>query len=401
MIKEFKDGLMSLTNQLINKRSASLNNVISHNKVDYHELRSMYKSGIGSKIIRLKSGAALNDTLQFASIEDKKFYDNRVAAHVKLCTLFMLAFGRSIIVIHDKGADLGQPLIKDFDPDAVKYHVFSGDMVYIQSVNTDLSSVNYFKPIAFSVRAATIHPSRVIDFTYVRPVEHDAPNYQYGGISEFELIRDEIVNDQIVQRAVPVILEKSSTLFYSIKGFKDLLAEKRESELVAYIQSIENLRSIQGAGIIDSEDSVDVVSQSLTNLAESDMITLRRIAMVTGIPLSWLVGEAARGMNATGEGEKQVFISTIKYLQSDYLITPINQLMKIHGREPAHFKKNQGDSANESVDYEQKVIANARILWEIGADYEKYLSDHDVMKPDPVSGFFDPVDDDEDETIEA
>ena len=34
--------------------------------------------------------------------------------------------------------------------------------------------------------------------TYVKPVEFDAPEYFFGGISEFELIRNELVSDQIV-----------------------------------------------------------------------------------------------------------------------------------------------------------------------------------------------------------
>jgi len=191
-----------------------------------------------------------------------------------------------------------------------------------------------------------------------------------------------------VQRAVPAILEKSSTLFYKIKGFKDLLQDKRESEVVAYFEGLENLRSVYGAGILDEEDGIEVVSQALTNLAESDMITLRRIALVTGIPLSWLVGEAATGLNSTGDGEKQVFISTIKSLQSDYLIEPINRLMRLHGKQPVKFKASQGDSAVEAMDFETKAIANAKILWEMGEDYSKYLSDHDVVKEDIVGSFF-------------
>jgi len=404
--KKFKDGITSLTNKLANNRNSHNTNRVTSGRVDWDELRAIYRSGVGSKIIRLKSGAALSDTIKFESVKDEEFYDARLDSLVKMSCKFMLAFGRSLLIIHERGGDLSRPLPKDFDVANVQIHIFSGDMVYVQSVNFDLTSINYFKPNGYSVRGSTIHPSRVVDFTYVKPVEHDAPEYFYGGISEFELIRNELVGDQIVQRAVPAILEKSSTIFYKVKDFKNMLADKKENDVVAYFQSVENLRSIYGAGILDQEDAIESVTQALANLAESDMITLRRLAMVTGIPLSWLVGEAARGMNSTGDGEKQVFMQTIDSLQSEYLLEPINRLMMLFGKGRISFKKNQGRSANEKMDFDTKAVANAKILWEMGEDYAKYLSDNDVIVKDDMANLWIPsnreiLSDDENLTVDS
>lgn len=326
--KTFVDGLASLTNKLANSRNPHNTNRVTASKVDYEELRAIYRTGLGSKIIRLKSGIALDDTLSFESREDEEFYKRRLQQHVKNAAKFQLAFGRSLVVIHEPGADLSQPMGKVSDWSKVSYHTFSGDMVYVQSVDLNLSSANYFKPTYYSVRGFTIHPSRVADFKYVQPVEIEAPEYFYGGISEFELIRNELVSDEIVQRAVPAILEKSSTLFYKIKGFKQAMMDKKEDGMVAYFQNMATLRSVYGDGLIDQDDIVEVHTQALSNLAESDMITIRRLAMVTGLPLSWLVGEAAKGLNSTGEGERQVLKQTICSYQSDYLLENINRLMR-------------------------------------------------------------------------
>ena len=248
------------------------------------------------------------------------------------------------------------------------------------------------------MRGFTIHPSRVVDFRYVEPVEFDAPEYFYGGISEFELIRNELVSDQVVQRAVPAILEKSSTLFYKVKGFKDLLADKQESTLVQYFESLENLRSIYGAGIVDQQDEIEVHSQALTNLAESDMITLRRLAMVTGLPLSWLVGEAARGLNSTGEGERQVLKQTIESYQSEYLLDNINRLMRLHGRGQVEFKDGLLETDIDRATMRSRVIDDALKLWQMGEDYTAYLQEHDVVTQDDFGRFFKELDvDDEGE----
>jgi len=205
--RRFSDGITSLTNKLANRRNVHNNNRMTSTRVDFEELRAIYKTGVGSKIIRIKSGIALNDTLQFDSTNDKEYYETRLQQHVKNACKFMLSFGRGLIVIQEPGADLSQPLPAINDWSRVNYQVFSGDMVFVQSIEYNLASPNYYKPQAYSVRGFTIHPSRVVDMTYVQPVEFDAPEYFFGGISEFELIRNELVSDQIVQRAVPAILE--------------------------------------------------------------------------------------------------------------------------------------------------------------------------------------------------
>ena len=398
--KLFTDGLTSLTSKLANRRNAHATNRMTSSRVDWDELRAIYKTGVGSKIIRTKSGMALNGTLQFESEGDKDFYEARLQQHVKDACKYMLGFGRGLIVIQEPGADMSQPLPTINDWSKVRFQVFSGDMVYVQSVEYNLSSPNYFKPKAYSVRGFTLHPSRVIDMTYLKPVEFDGPEYFFGGISEFELIRNELLSDQIVQRAVPAMLEKSSTIFYKIKGFKDLLADKQESTLIQYFSELENLRSIYGAGIVDEEDAIESITQSLTNLAESDMITLRRLAMVTGLSLSTLVGEPPKGLSATGEGDRQVDMQTIKALQSEYLLENINRLMKLCGRGGVWFKENQGLSDKDRVAQETEVIKSAQVLWQMGLDYEKYLEKHGVIEVDAFDQMFGKPDDDPEPTPE-
>lgn len=62
------------------------------------------------------------------------------------------------------------------------------------------------------------------------------------------------------------------------------------------------------------------------------------------------------------------------------------------------FKDNQGGTANERLDYETKVIANAKALDELGEDYRGYLKDHDIIKDDPWKAVFgDPADEEVEE----
>ena len=372
------DGIVDLYNSLANNRNATSNNIISSNRVDDGQLNEIYKTGLGNKIVRVKAGYALkSNALNFSSVEDKTFYLAKLEAKVKKAFKWSLVFGRGIIVIND-GTDLSLPL-EDVIRGNVKFDVFSGDMISVTSYEMDLSGSRYLQPEFYNVRGYNFHYSRVIDLTYVEVIDQDAPTYNYGGLSEYELIYNQIVNDGIVERASASILEKNSSLFYKIKGFKTALENKQESNLVKFYKMAEDRRSIHGAGLIDADDDVINVSQSLTNLKEADDISLRRIALVTGIPLPMLVGESVGGLNSAGTQEKTSFNEMIELLQQDYLVAPLNALFGKLGMSTVSFKDNQNVTPLEKVEYETKVIDNAVKLNDMGYDAETYMKEHGVQ----------------------
>lgn len=383
----FRDGLTNIINKLANKRSAVASNRIVSERLLDHELRAIYRTGIGSKIVRIKSGYALNDTLQFKRDAERDLYAEKLERAVKRASKFMIGFGRGIILINERGADHSKPAAQ-FNLERVKLDVFSGDMVTAQDVTIDLNDVRYGKPKSYSVRGKNFHWTRVIDFTYFMPPEEDAPNYNYGGISEFELIHAQLVNDAVVERASGTIVEKNATVFHKVSGFKDAVRCGEDDALVTYYSKLADLRGIYGDGIIDAEDDVVSIAQALTNLADVDTITLRRLCMVTGLSMTALVGEEPKGLNTTGEGGRQVMQDTIESLQFDYLIEPIRQLCAVYGIDGVCFKDNQGGTALERLDFETKAIDNALKLDALGEDAKEYLKYHDVITEDPFDKIF-------------
>lgn len=394
----FKDGIRNFVSSLVDRRNPVNQNGVYSETLTPETLRQLYRHGIGNKIVRLKSGHALNDTLQFESTEDEQFYKAKLDKHAKTATKWMIAFGRGAVVLHHTGDDLTKPL-GTVDPSRMLINVFSGDMVTVGAVELDLQNPRYYKPSTYTVRGKQIHYSRVIDFRYVEPPELDAPRYRYGGISEFELIYEQIIADGIVQRASPRILEKASTLFYKIAGFKDAMRSGQDTEMVEYFQRLEDVRGLFAAGLIDAEDALEVVSQSVSNLAEADQITLRRLAMVTGIPLAILVGESVKGLNSTGDSERQVFQDMIESLQSDYLLEPINELMRKCGQGLVEFKDNQGDTPASRIAYDVQAVTVAEKLAALGEDYGAYLLERGVTKKDEFD-LFASADDEDDEGVD-
>lgn len=396
-MKKFTDGLYDFLSNLTNRRNAMSRNSFVSSYLDVEELRAIYKSGTANKIFRIKTGSALTGTIEFKTTEQEETYNSKVAKAVKKACMFQLAFGRGIVVIHEEGADLEKPLKPNWNKGKYKLDVFSGDMITASDVSQDLSNPRYYKPTYYTVKSARIHWSRVSDFTYIEPVEFEAPSYRYGGISESEMIYDQLVNDGIIERSSASIVEKNSSFFYKIKGFKDLMLMGKEENLVKYVSAMEDNRSIYGAGIVDMDDEVTSISQALTNLKEVDDVSLRRLSLVTGIPVSWLVGENVKGLNSSGDNEEKIFDDMIQAYQEFYIIDPLNSLLERLGMDRITFKKEQANTPLEQANYEKVLLQNGLVLTQMGEDSNSYLMEKGVVKQDDLRGFFDCTDEEDED----
>lgn len=403
------DGIKSFTNSLANTRNALRSNKIEHcEPISSEELNNIYKIGIANKIVRLKSTSVFKEGFYSEDEKTSDFVNKRMMREVRNATKWMLVFGRGIVVIDD-GANFNEPLGNNINLNKVKFKSFSGYNLTTTVINTtDPQGDRYYKPNIYHIKGLSIHHSRVLDFTYVEPTLNDKPYYLYGGISEFELIYNQLINDQIVERSGASILEKNSTLFYKIKGFKERLRNKQEGEVLKYISNMENVRSIYGAGILDQEDETKIENQSLSNLADVDLISLRRLSLVTGLTLSWLVGESVKGLNSTGENESQIFWNTIKTLGQEYIEPVLNDgLTKKLGLSEIHLVDQYQQSPLEKSQQESVVLDNALKMQNLGIDYEEYLKSKGIIKEtdldESIESDFLPVDedikDDEDEAI--
>jgi hypothetical protein len=388
MAKGMFDGITSLYNSLVNKRSASNTNSFDSQKMSESEMRALIISGLGNRIVSLIVNSSLNDTIQFDDKDLESFYTKRLAKAVKKASRFQIGFGRSILVINEIGQDLSKPRSGEVDLSNVKFDVFGGDMVYVGEYGRNLSDSRYYLPILYTVRAHQIHHSRVIDFTYTEPSELDKVIYHLGGVSLFEQIRTQLINDGVIERAGATIVEKNSSLFYMVDGLKESMASGNESDLQKYFGALEDGRSISGAGLIDKNDDVKAVNQTLADYDKVSENALRRIAMVTGIPVSVLVGESVRGMNSTGDNEKQTFNETVTNHQSEFLLDNINELLYKLGKDDISFKDNQGATPAEKVQFESVVIANAKLLAEMGEEFSDYLEQYDIIEQDDFKKVF-------------
>ena len=383
----FYDGLRDLYNGLVNRRNPLNNNSFVRERFSARELNQFLHTGIGNKIVFIKTNYALNDTLQFNQKEDEKIYKEKLQLAVSEAVRFMFGFGRGVIVVGEKGDNLETPLKKSVDPEKAVIRVFDGGMITVPEIGRDLMGDRYYQPKLYQIRSAIIHHSRIADFSYFRPIHDLLPEYQYGGISEFELIANELKHDAIISRASAGIMEKASNVFYKVKGFKNLLQQKKHKELLEYLSKMEDLRGEWGAGVLDAEDEIEVINQTIANLADGDQISLRRLSVVTSIPEPMLVGESVKGLNSSGKTERMVFLDMTEANQQNYILQPLNKCMSMLGLGEVKFRENQGEMPLERVEYEGQVLQNALNLDQLGFDARSYIREKGIVSPDPFEEF--------------
>jgi len=384
----FQDGVSSFSNSLINQRNALNTNAFAHTQMDDTELSAVFKNGTFSKIIRIKTGYALKNAFDFSSTKDETFYNENIAKQVKRACMYQLGFGRGVIVIGMKGDDLAKPLANgSITLSKMVLRVFDKTKVSTQDVGTSLMADRYMKPGMYSVNGEPIHWTRVIDFTYYEPIEDDLPNYDYAGVSEAELILDELKQKGIITRANASIVEKMSTVFYQVDGFKEKLATKQENTLLSFFAQLETMRGMYGAGIIDKNDDVKTVSQTLSGIKDIYDIAMNGLALVTGIPVPMLIGENVKGLNSTGDTERQIFNDNMDAYLADYIFDRVNELFIRIGMDPVTISESNNLSAVEQVNYDKAVVEVADKLRGMGEDHHSYLEDKGLVKEDPLFDF--------------
>lgn len=393
----FIDGIVNIANKLMNKRNATATNVITHEKVDYAQLDAIALSAIGVKIRSLKVNSALDDTIQFDTDTQRDFYLNNLANAVKRAAGRMMDHGRAIILINEMGDTIHADEMKR-PPKTFKLDIFDGRDVMPQDICCDLNSPNYRKPNYYSVNGHLFHHSRVVDFIYIRPPSDLEGEYNYGGIPEWEILFPQIIADEVIQRACPRIIEINSTLYHQVAGFRNAVQAGQDDNLVKYHTAVASIRGIWGDGIVDAEDTITAVTQNLSNLSDVDQITIRRLAMASGIPITELMGEAASGLNATGKTEANMKLKMISNFQHEFLIDPINELLTKLGQPAIEFKDNQNDDPKAKADTEKVIIDGAMVLYTMGEDANAYLAEHDIVEARTPESDFPEVEDLDDET---
>lgn len=375
------------------------------NRIPYEELNAIYQqSPIARRAVDLvckyllKNGFTL-DIPDHEGLSEKviqlwnKIGMDKLISDV---TKDALISGHSVLLLKERMSDPTKPLdlksLKGKEPEFIYI-----DARYITTVpDMDPFSKDFYKPKQYAISGTVVDKSYIIEFSALDVTNYLKPNYKYMGMSIYEPAFRTLISDDLMSKAIPNIVWRSSIVNYKITGFKQALEQGKEDQVLKYISTTEDGKSILGATVIDGEDSAEVLTRDIAGLDGLDQRSIYRLSAAFGIPAVILLGKSPDGQNSTGRADFEAFYNYIEEWQ--YQWTPaINKIFTIliacvSGEDniPFDFKFNKVNmqSPQQKIENDGRVLDNVGKMDQLSIPVSaivRYLSDNGIINEDEAT----------------
>ena len=188
---------------------------------------------------------------------------------------------------------------------------------------------SYYKPTAWFVMGKTVHASRLLMFAS-RPVPDILKaSYNFGGVSLSQLAEPAVNNWLRTRDSVSDMIHS-----FSLSGIKTnlgtALAGGDGQSMFDRADLFNQTRDNRGLLLIDQEtEEFFQFNVPLSGLGELQSQAQEQPAAVANIPLVYLLGITPSGLNATSEGEIEVFESYIHTMQETLFREPLRTVFDV------------------------------------------------------------------------
>jgi len=177
-----------------------------------------------------------------------------------------------------------------------------------------------------------VHHSRVLRFTGRDLPQIERYAEQQWGISEIELIFDELKKRDNTSYNIAQLVFLANLRVLKMADLGELLAvgdEEAQKELWDTVQAQNTLMSNSGMYIMNKDDDFQTHQYSFAGLNDIYESFMLDIAGAAEMPVTKIFGRAPQGMNATGDGDKDNYYNTIEQKQSAQLEPALDKLLPI------------------------------------------------------------------------
>jgi len=373
-------------------------------------------SWVGKKIAELPIARALKNGLVFECddkvIEERvwELYDDLgVEDLIKKAQISADVYGSSIIVLKDKAQnslEKAKPY-KNLEMIFVEYPFYSVSPSYENTFKAGM--------ISTTNPAMTIDESFCAIFTGSPVLGRIAPDYKYYGMSVYQSIWTALINDATIMTAVANIAYRSSIRHYRLNGLQEQVLAGRQDQVLERLGLLDVSANIFGSVVMDKEDEMQIISQSISGLADLDRRSGERLSSASGIPATLLLGKSPDGQNSTGEGDDDNFVIFIENYQAktmpalNRIFGALYSLAGGEGKWKVRYKSPDAVDFNKKPEFEGKVIANAMAMMnELSLPSEvvqRYLLENNIITQDEKDNIkqleadFDEIDTAEDDEV--
>lgn len=264
-------------------------------------------------------------------------------------------------------------------------------------LDLDDTSENFMNPKFYHLRntQGLIHWTRVFRFTGLEVPRDDFILNGYWGDSEIPAVYSTMVQSDAVQAAIHSLVYEAKVDVISIKGLKGMIAKRKGRALLAKRFKLAGLlKSINNTFLLDTDEKFDSKSQTFAGLPDVMQKYLLVASSAWDIPVTRFIGQAASGLNATGEHDKENYYNKIYGEQEDVLEPALNWLDEILTRnlfgqmpEDWSFTFNSLDKLNkkDEAEVENKKANTAQTYHAMGAVPTSVIS-QDLLERGVYSG---------------
>lgn len=188
---------------------------------------------------------------------------------------------------------------------------------------------NYYRPDAWYVMGKTVHHSRMLTFVS-RPVPDILkPVYNFGGLSMSQMAQPYVQNWLRTRDSVSDLVHS-----FSISGIKTnmsgVLTGADDAQFFARGQLFNTVRDNRGIMMLDKDtEEFFQFNTPLSGLNELQAQSQEHMSSVSNIPLVKLLGITPSGLNASAEGEIQVYYDTLHALQEAIFSEPLSKIIQL------------------------------------------------------------------------
>lgn len=281
-------------------------------------------------------------------------------------------YGGALLIIGTRDKDLSKPLnVQTIRKGDLRYlHVMDRWRVSpAGSLCMDLDSPNFGMPEYYMLAESSVrvHHSRVLRFNGQKLPYFAWRSNAMWDDSELQHVLDSLTNCDTATRGIATMLFEANVDVVKAEGLADVLARKDgEAILTKRFQIAGILKSFNRMLLLDGTESYEKKSNSFANL---DKIVQQFMVDVSGaadIPMTRLFGQAAGGLNATGDNDVRNYYdmvsgkqetevrpqleyldevlvrSTLGFMPDDYRFD-FNSLWQVSDTEQATIEKTRAD----------------------------------------------------------
>jgi phage-related protein (TIGR01555 family) len=264
-----------------------------------------------------------------------------VQSHFNQAQKYADAYGGGLILMitNEPAADVSKPLVLDaLRPGSLlKLITVCPEEVTLtfDTTSRDILSENFQSPSSYVISGgSTFHPSRVLHFHGTK-VPWTLQQRYFSGWDMSKLQRQSEALRQVASAAAAVstLLHEAKNDAVSIPGlFAKLTKPDETAALLTRFAVANQLKSINNLMLLDSSETFTRHDSTFTGVNEVLRIFLGIAAAAADIPATRLLGQAATGLNATGEGDEKNYFVGVEALQTGKLGPQLSKLDEVTTR---------------------------------------------------------------------